>query len=134
VADRSIKLADLEAAISYYKAKIKAMKKLDIAEAQRKATLKDGYDAAKLLLDVEARIGELLPDKKEAKRWSGLKSKGLPTNAPRGALLPDGYTARKAYHALRIAENPGIVEKVKAKARETGDIPTKSKVIEALIL
>jgi hypothetical protein len=54
-----------QAAVSFYRQKIKLMDQLKMTEDQRRATLRDGQDAGEMLLDIEARIGELLPSKKE---------------------------------------------------------------------
>jgi len=79
-------------------------------EAQRKATLKDGQEAGEMLLDIETRIGELLPDVTR-----------IPKRDTAGKMakeLPEGMDYRRAHKARTIANNPDIVEKIKAKARE----------------
>ncbi|HOD36810.1 MAG TPA: hypothetical protein PLR20_05770 [Syntrophales bacterium] len=116
-----------QAAVSYYRAKVKAMDKLGMAEEQRKATLKDGQDAGELLLDIEGRIGELLPSRDKA--MTGRK--GVPKGTP-SKVLPEGIDHKRAHQARAISENPAVVEKIKAQARENEDIPTKTAVINAI--
>jgi hypothetical protein len=59
--DRLVPLSFIgSAAVTFYKAKVKLMDQLGMTEEQRKATLRDGQDAGRMLLDIEARIGELL--------------------------------------------------------------------------
>lgn len=96
-----------------------------IAESQTKASLRDGQDAGELLLDIEARIGELLPSAKEAMGQSSQK-RGVPKGKarPAPAILPDGISSKKAHQARTIKDNPEVVVKIKAQARENEDIPT----------
>jgi len=77
-----------------------------------------------MLLDIEARIGELLPSAEEARRQSGQVTNGRPTpKGKRKPVLPEGITGKKAHQARAIKDHPEIVEKVKAQARENEDIP-----------
>ena len=78
-----------------------------------------------MLLDIEARIGELLPQRDEGRRLAGKRTQGL----QRGEDLPGahpGMSDRKAYESRAIKNNPAIVAKIKAQARENEDIPTPS--------
>lgn len=127
-ADELIPLSFIgHAAVSFYKAKIKMMDQLRMTEEQRKATLADGQDAGEMLLDIEARIGELI---KQTPR--------VPTRLPSGKMtgskksLPDGITRRRAADSRNIADNPVVVAKIKAEARKNEDIPTKAAVIDAV--
>ena len=95
---------------------------------ERKATLRDGQDAGEMLLDIEARIGELLPEATKTHIPRRDMAKG-----PAEKSLPEGIDYRRAYKARTIAKHPEIVEKVKAKARENEDIPTKTAVISEII-
>lgn len=116
------------AAVRYYRDIISLMDQLGVTEAQRKATLRDGQDAGELLLDIEARIGELLPDKEEAQRL-GRKVGKIPGVSK---VLPEGINHHRANQARSIARHPDIVEQVKAQARENEDIPTKTAVLNAI--
>ena len=43
-----------------------------------------------------------------------------------------GIDDRKARYAVELSHHPEIVAKVKAKAREKGEIPTKTAVLSAI--
>ncbi len=107
-----------QAAVSFYRSKIKLMDQLKMTEEQRNLTLRDGQDAGEMLLDIEARIGELLPSPEEA----------IKTPVTR----PTGITHHRAIQARAISKHPEIVEKVKAQAKENEDIPTKTAVLNAI--
>ena len=121
-----------QAAVTYYKAKIKVMDQLKMTEAQRKATLRDGQDAGEMFLDIEARIGELLPESGEnLKKYPRIKGR---TVKPTGAdpTIGSGLSEKKRRDAKAIAKNPDIVKKIKAQASENEDIPTKVAVLNAI--
>lgn len=94
-----------------------------MTEAQRKATLRDGQDAGEMLLDIEARIGELLPSAEAMRSLSGKArgdaNKGITemerTSHP--SILPAGMTSHRAQNSRAIRDNPAIVAKIKAPAR-----------------
>ncbi len=71
--------------------------------------------AFEMLMDVETRIGELLPAKEEALKTAS-------TGGKREKRM-EGISMKRAVHARAIAKHPEIVEKVKAQARENEDIP-----------
>lgn len=119
-----------KAAVGYYRDLISHMDELGMTEEQRKATLRDGQDAGELLLDIEARIGEI------AEREPVARS--TPIGGGRGGFRPSGkplkperlgLTKKKMEQAQKIHKNPEVVERVKAMARENEDIPTKTAVL-----
>jgi hypothetical protein len=115
------------AAVSAYRALVSQMGNLGLTEEQQAKTLKDGQDAGKMLLAIQARIGELLPTSEEA-QWGG--------RGGRERVLPSslGETAnarsRRARTARTIANNPDVVEEVIRDAEENEDIPTRGQVVE----
>jgi hypothetical protein len=117
------------AAVSFYKANSKVMDQLKMTEAPRKATLRDGQDAGEWLLDVEAKIGELLPSIEETTR---LKGGDRRSEGKHRRVLPDGIHSRQAHQARTIKDNPEVVARIKAQARENEDIPTKTAVLNAV--
>jgi len=122
-----------QAAVGFYRQKIKLMDQLKMTEAQRKATLADGQDAGEMLLDIEARIGELLPSPEEAQKLGSRR--GADISAGRKTtpcVRPQGVDAQRAKHSRKIHNNPDIVEKVKKQARENEDIPTKTAVLSEI--
>lgn len=120
-----------QAAVSFYREKIKLMDQLKMTEDQRRATLRDGQDAGEMLLDIETRIGELLPPPEEAKRIGARRTSGLTRGEDRPTAHP-GINDKRAHTARTIAKHPEIVEKVKAQARENEDIPTRTAVINEI--
>ena len=121
-----------QAAVSFYRAKIKVMDQLKMTEEQRRATLRDGQDAGEMLLDIEARIGELAEKETRARpmwdsRVHGSKPSGKPPKAERL-----GIPQKRMEQSQAIAKHPEIVEKVKAQARENEDIPTRTAVINQI--
>ncbi|MBM3243200.1 hypothetical protein FJZ31_43625 [Candidatus Poribacteria bacterium] len=125
-----------QAAVSFYRQKIKLMDQLKITEAQRKATLRDGQDAGEMLLDIETRIGELAEKEQRATtplrrdergRVAGHEPSGRP---PKHERL--GIPENRMRQSQAIAQHPDIVEKVKTQARENEDIPTRTAVINEI--
>lgn len=123
-----------QAAVSFYRTKVKAMNQLALSEEQRKATLSDGQDAGEMLLEIEKRIGELLPSEQEIRAAVGKNQKGIPVSSRNGGskLLPEGMTRNRIHQSRSIANNPKIVEQVKKQARENEDIPTKTAVLNRI--
>lgn len=109
------------AAVSFYKAKVKLMDQLGMTEEQRKATLHDGQDAGKMLLDIEARIGELMESM--PKRTSAYEE-----------VAGDRKSAKRkrAEGSQIIHRNPAAVAAVIAEAVKNDDIPTKTAVLNRI--
>jgi len=112
-----------QAAVKFYQAKVKLMDQLGATEEQRRATLADGQDAGEMLLNIEARIGELLERKPNPSR--------LPKETRGSAItLADmGSTKDRSKKAQAIYHNPKAVEAIIKEARENDDIPTKTAVL-----
>ena len=124
-----------QAAVTFYRQKVKLMDELKMTEEQRKITLKDGQGAGEMLLEIESRIGEIAmnePDlSKETRFDKGANIGGKPTGKPpKHERL--GMTARKVNDSQQIAKNPEIVEKIKAQAKANDDIPTKTAVLSEI--
>lgn len=120
------------AAVSFYKAKVKLMDQLGMTEEQRKATLRDGQDAGRMLLEIEARIGELYEaiPKLEGKVGPG---KPAPRNGERGSVAQ--FKEHGVVHperAVQIHRNPAAVKAVIKEAVENDDIPTKTAVLNRI--
>lgn len=121
-----------QAAVSFYRAKIKAMDQLKMTEEQRKATLRDGQDAGEMLLDIEVRIGELAAKEPQVqpiiltavgtKGAIAVKPSGKPPKHERLGLP----SVRRMQQAETLAKHPEVVAKVKAQARANEDIPTRT--------
>ena len=115
------------AAVKFYQAKVKLMSQLGITEAQRKATLSDGQNAGEMLLNIEARIGELLPKPEIAIKGTVETSTGRMRYQ-----RPEGITSKRADAARAIKSNPAAVAAIIKEARENEDIPTKTAVLKKI--
>jgi len=123
-------------AVKFAQEKINLMEKLNMAESQRKATLKDGQGAGELLLTIEGRIGALALKEPKAK-GTPVKSKqgGFTGTKPSGKEPKHkrlGIDRHRMDQSQQIAKHPEIVEKVKARAKENEDIPTKTAVLSEI--
>ncbi len=101
-----------------HQAKIRAIDKVGSAHAAKEAALLDGQDLAEVLIDAEAKLGEMLaaiPDK-EASSAKGIRS------------LPPGITKKESHFAQEISKHPEIAETIKAKAREEDRLVTSREV------
>lgn len=97
------------AAVRYYRDVISLMDQLGVTEAQRKATLRDGQDAGELLLDIEARIGELLPSAEDARKTA--------FTGKERQKRPEWIDGKKAHQARTIKAHPDIVARVYRRQR-----------------
>lgn len=102
-----------------------------------------GQDAGKMLLAIEARIGQLLPSREEiremvkknlAKSNQNRKTRTPHTGASVVKLYEPHSKAESRHRSVsrRIAENPDLVAQVIAEARANGDILTKGAVLNAV--
>lgn len=121
------------AAVKFYQTKVKLMDQLGMTEAQRKATLTDGQDAGEMLLNIEARIGELAKEADQAvgprvQRGRGSLPSGEPPKHERLGLSSRTRMAQSE----AIHRNPAAVAAIIKEARENEDIPTKTAVLNKL--
>lgn len=122
-------------AVKFYKDKIKLFDNLGISEDQRVKTLKDGQDAGILLLEIERRIGELLPEdsnKERDKKRSRLPQGNARQYGTGVKGLPDGIDSIKASKARQIKNHPKEVEETIQEAIDNDDIPTKTAVLNKI--
>jgi len=82
-----------------HQAKIRAIEKVGMAEAARKAALQDGQDAGQVVIHAAARLGELLAAM--PKTGNTLTSTG-----GRKGSLPPGVSHKTSHQAQTIAANP----------------------------
>jgi hypothetical protein len=122
------------AAVKFYQAKVKLMDQLGATEEQRKATLADGQDAGEMLLNIEARIGELAyqePQSISARGKSTGRGSTPSVEPPKHERL--GLRSESAMKASEaIHRNPEAVAAIIKEARENEDIPTKTAVLHKI--
>jgi len=125
-----------EIAVKAYQGLIKRLDNLPLAQEEKEAKLKDGQDAGKTLLMIEAKIGKLLPSSKEAMQLGGKGTKGLSNEERKRVgtpkVLPTDMTSTQANRARQIASHPEEVEEVIKEAEENEDIPTKTAVLNKI--
>ena len=119
-----------EVAVDAYKALIKRIDNIPMAQEEREAILADGQDAGKALLSIEAKIGQLvliLPKGVKKNGDTGIKAK-------KGELAKANLDGQKSFRAKMIYEHPEEVEEVIKEAEENQDIPTKTAVLNKIKL
>ncbi len=118
-----------EVAVDAYKALIKRIDNIPMAQEEREAKLADGQDAGKALLTIEGKIGELTLEipKTTGMKFSGEKIEGRMDVY--GKMEMDGLSAHKAQ---LIHKHPEEVEEVIKEAEENQDIPTKTAVLNKI--
>ena len=122
-----------QSAVSAYRDIIRRLDSLGMTEEQKAKTLRDGQEAGKMLLAIEARIGELLPTAEEVAKAVGEGQRGIPRTArERGSVpYPEGVTKKKAQtaRAIAAASKDGTLDAVIKEAEDNDDIPTKTAVL-----
>ena len=124
-----------QVAVNAYQGLIKRLDDLPLAQEEKEAKLKDGQDAGKFLLAIEAKIGKLLPPPEEMRRLFAEKQKGIPRSKLKSAgisILPKNIDSQTAFKAREIARHPEEVEEVIREAEENEDIPTKTAVLNKI--
>ena len=125
-----------DAAIAAYRSILRHLDDLNLSVEEKASRLKDGQDAGRALLMIEARIGELLPSVDAIQKMG----KGGSRRGPDGVLrrggseraLPEGMKPRHAQRARAIAAHPKEVAEVIDEAIENEDIPTKTAVLNKI--
>jgi len=116
------------------RAEIRAITKLKLAEDVHKQKQEETIMLAEALLDAEVRLGELL---KEIPKNPGKRTDLEPPRSGAGRLKTKteivedmGFSEDQAQRFEVLADNPDIVEFVKAEARENDDVPTRTRALE----
>lgn len=125
------------------RAEIRAIDKLNLAEEVRTQKKEEALMLSEALLDAEVRIGELtrvLPKSQgfASKPENIFSNKGQhctelekPIQKPKLEVIKNlGFSEDQVKRFETLANNPDIVEQVKAEARENDDLPTRSRVLQ----
>lgn len=120
-----------EVAVNAYQGLLKRLDNLPLSLEEKKSRLKDGQDAGKALLSIEAKIGNLLDSPKYFIARSGDK---ISKKAKEKAKLVEeiGLTRNQRLRARVIARNPKEVKEIIKEAKENEDIPTKTAVLNKI--
>ncbi len=111
-----------EVAVEAYKALIKRIDNLPMAQEEREGKIKDGQDAGKALLTIEAKVGELTIPLHTTEEYhdAGFKDENK------------GTLHRKIHYAREISRHPEEVQEAIEEAEENEDIPTKTAVLNKI--
>lgn len=119
-----------EVAVDAYRALIKRIDNIPMAQEEREAKLADGQDAGKALLTIEEKIGSLyndIPSTENASHADRASQKGKIET-----IEEYGISRRDAQRAQEIFDNPKEVQEVIKEAEENQDIPTKTAVLNKI--
>ena len=119
------------------RAEIRAINRLALAEEVRAQKVEEARMISEALLDAEVRIGEMTKQMPKASggdhgnQYTGGK---IRTAANFGKTKDEvirelGFNKDQVSRMEILADNPDVVEEVKAKARENDEIPTRTEVI-----
>lgn len=120
------------------RAEIRAIEKLELAEKVRKQKRDEARMLSEALLDAEVRVGELTKRIPKAKNQYSASNTAvtsdnievLPSQTKEEILADMGFGKMQVSRYETLADNKDLVEQVKAEARETGEIPTRGKVLD----
>lgn len=115
------------------RAEIHAIEKVGLAREVREQKLQEAQEIAEVVTDAEVRIGELIKQ----------IPKATPNNNPFHQISPrvdlvkpksevlkeSGITQRQAEHFQIMASNPESVERAKEKARQNGEVLSRTAVL-----
>ena len=131
-----------QAAVTFYRQKVKLMDQLKMTEEQRKITLKDGQGAGEMLLEIESRIGEIAAAEEKEKSipqfdthglLTGHKPSGKPPKHERLGLkekhMRDAQLLYKEHEKAKAENRESPVDKIRKQAAEAEDIPTKTAAV-----
>ena len=101
---------------------------IHLAETDRAVKLQDGQAIGKALLDVETRIGELLPTPEQVRKEQGKKQRGIPV-AERNEDRKSNQERGADLHSRILAKKPEAVAEVIKEAEDNEDLPSKIAVL-----
>ena len=115
------------------RAEIHAISKVGLGKAVYEEKLAEAQELAEAVLDAETRVGELISKLPTAQgKRTDLLTDSNVRKSKREVLEESGLTEKQGQRFEKLAQNPSIVERVKAEAREQGDIVTREKVLNEI--
>lgn len=117
------------------KAEIRAIEKVELAQEVRDQKRDEARMLSEALLDAEMKLGEVLKEIPKATKGTGSnqfakKPTGGQFSKTKAEVIQDlGFERHQAQRFEVLADNPELVEQVKAEARENDDLPTRTQVI-----
>ncbi|MBC8568214.1 hypothetical protein H8692_05475 [Mogibacterium sp. NSJ-24] len=117
------------------KAEIRAIDKVGLATEVRNQKRDEARMLSEALLDAEMRIGEItksIPKATKGNQHTGkmVSDSGVGHQTSKKEVVENlGLNMKQVERFETLANNPDIVEQVKAEARENDDLPTRTQVI-----
>ena len=123
------------------RAEIRAIDKLKLAQEVRNQKMEEASMLSDVLLDAEIRLGELFsqipkmknnnPDGKNQHTGGQPRSGAELTSKTKTEIIEDlGFSQDQAHRFEILANNKELVEVVKAEAKENGELPTRTRILE----
>ena len=97
--------------------------------AAREAALKDAQTVAEIVLEAEARLGEILAKTDKTDSHLRGKNRGC-TGATTIKTLPEGVDKKMSHEVQQIHKHADIVARSKRAAREKGEIVNRDLISE----
>lgn len=116
------------------RAEIRAIEKVGLAQEVRTQKLAEAQDIAEAVLDAEVRIGELMREVPKATKGNQYTGKmvvdnGVHNQTKTEVIEKAGFTPKQVQRFETLAAHPEVVEQVKAEARESEEVVTRSAVL-----
>lgn len=117
------------------KAEIRAIEKVELAQEVRDQKRDEARMLSEALLDAEVKLGEMLKQIPKGTKGTGSnqfakKPTGGQFSKTKSEVIKDlGFERHQAQRFEILADNPDLVEQVKAEARKNDDLPTRTQVI-----
>lgn len=116
------------------KAEIRAIEKVELAQEVRDQKRDEARMLSEALLDAEVKLGEMLKqipkEQGQRKDLQHKPSSGQKFGKTKSEVIKDlSFERHQAQRFEILADNPDLVEQVKAEARENDDLPTRTQVI-----
>lgn len=124
------------------RAEIHAIDKIGLAQEVREQKLAEAQEIAEVVTDAECKIGELLKQVPKATKGTGSNqhqkraeiSPHVDFSKPKSQVIREsGLTQRQAEHFQIMAENPDSVARAKERARQNGEVLSRSAVLEQVV-
>ena len=113
------------------RAEIRAIEKLQLAEEVRNQKRQEAQMLAEALLDAEVRLGELFRQiPKASNQYKSAVNNDVNGTNKKEVLVNLGFSQMQANRLETLADNPDLVECVKAEARESDGFPTRARILK----
>jgi len=117
--------------LNAYRAKIRAVGKLNLAKGLRDKAIAEGQILAEQVFYAEAKLGDLL--KGLDLRGGDRKSESFKNQtSSAGSLKSLGITEKLSYEVQKIAAHPEVIDEVLEEAKRENEIPYKAEILQKI--